>query len=265
MKSGRISFISATLGVLALQVHAQGVLVEPSRIEITTRCGTQVEQTIRVSSLSPVPTAVAFSLQSFTLDAHGQPMHRHSAALEETMSISADAAVISPSAHISVVLSITLPADARGTTTAVLFVEPQPEGKARVKTRIAVPIYVSAEGTTVQSAAIETLHAVALSREEIAVSAVVRNSGNALLRFPIAFAIEMEGGSEATEVASAEHPPFVILPGGVRVIEMRIHGAFGNLPNLRAIALYRYAEKSLATATERVSARPPEREGVAKT
>ncbi len=260
MKSGRISFISATLGVLALQVHAQGVLVEPSRIEITTRCGTQVEQTIRVSSLSPVPTAVAFSLQSFTLDAHGQPMHRHSAALEETMSISADAAVISPSAHISVVLSITLPVDARGTTTAVLFVEPQPEGKA-----IAVPIYVSAEGTTVQSAAIETLHAVALSREEIAVSAVVRNSGNALLRFPIAFAIEMEGGSEATEVASAKHPPFVILPGGVRVIEMRIHGAFGNLPNLRAIALYRYAEKSLATATERVSARPPEREGVAKT
>ena len=140
-------------------------------------------------------------------------------------------------------IHLALPSNASGTTWFALLIDAPPEIDARgmrVATRVAVPVFITADGTESAQARLTALQAVRNDAGEIVIEARVRNSGNVVLRAPMTFAIE-SGGSE---IASADVPDFVILPGGERVIRVRMHGELKG--DLSATAFYRYGG---ATAT----------------
>src|SRR5436853_233871 len=70
----------------------------------------------------------------------------------------------------------------------------------RVRSRFFVPIFVTADGTEMPNAAIDGMRAVVKSPEDVLVVARIRNTGNIVLRCPVAFAIESQGD----EIATAE-------------------------------------------------------------
>lgn len=245
--SSQRALIALGLLLISSGAVAGGIAVQPNRLDLSTKPGTAVDDEVTISSLTPNPTRLRFSVEGFTLDMEGRPAHRRSVAIAEQIQLSATEAVVAAGQPLHLQVHVSLSADTRGSWWAVLLIDQATDSSPaasglRLRSRIAVPIFVTAEGTEIRSATIEDLEARALSGTEIVIAARIRNSGNTVLRCPMTLAIESNEHGQTAEIASAEQTEFTILPGEVRIVRMRITGAFQDLLPLSAVVFYRYGD-----------------------
>ena len=193
------------------------LLVQPNKIYLSGQRGLTTEQEIVLATMESRDVAVKLTIESFTLDQNGHPSHRPDPAVSEWASLPITDAVIRRGERLSLRLRLTIPADARGTLWCALMIESTSEALpngTRVTSRVAVPVFLTAEGTESPRAVIDGLQAISKSPDEIVVAVRIRNTGNTVLRAPMTIAIEQN----QTELATTDEPDFVILPDGERVV-----------------------------------------------
>ena len=221
----------------------------PNKLYLSGQRGTTIDRDITISTSDANDVPIRLTIESFTLDSDGLPLHKPSS-LPQSITLSASTALIHAGERFPLHVQIAIPADADGTSWSALMIEPASESNReglRVRSRFGVPIFVTADGTEKPDASIDGIKAVVRSPDDILVVARIRNTGNTVLRCPVAFAIESQGD----EIATAEKDEVLILPGATRLIAMHLTGGFQSRRDLEAVAFVRYGtgKNQVAKAT----------------
>lgn len=251
----RLVVLASILIAVAPVASAIGILAQPANFYLNAAAGSVVE-----AQLTLFPTAsdfaVAISLSPFTIDDHGQPRIcrcRSDRALVEWTDLSVNRLLLLPGNRNVVTIRIAVPPTAEGTYWSAVLIDgdvASPVGGvgASVRPRLAIPVFISVEGTDFADVKLGQLAAFRDSDGSVVVSGTVRNSGNTLVHAPLILAVEDDPDSSPVELASVENAVITVLPGGKRVFRLRIAGEFAAARALRVTAWVRFGSAPAAVA-----------------
>ncbi len=268
MSSGSSDAIRAAALALACFTTAPfacgaGVFAQPASLYLSAEAGGETGGDIALSPTSE-RASVSIALSAFTIDEHGQP---RSCECELTRSIrswgdvSEHRLTLTAERRESVALHLTVPRGAAGSYWGAVMIEidgTAPRGAVRVRSRLAIPVFVTVRGTERAAAAVDALEAFTTADGGIVVEGRIANRGNVVIRAPITIVVESGPASEPIELASGADD-VVVLPEAQRIFRLTVNGAFGDPSRLRVTAWLRYASGSADLAEDNcpVSADPP--------
>lgn len=231
----RTGLSAAALLVLALPALADGLLVAPSNIRANLPAGGKLVRQIILTPTDRRPVRVRVTIEPFILDEEGTPDHGPGKTPVSSRVAGLEVAPreLQLEGGSPGVLEVrcTAPPELRGTSWAAVLIDvetaglTQERGRATIViTRVAVPVFVTVEGTERPDLTIEGLKAQWSPRGGIEFDAVLENRGNTVLRASGAWAAE----KGSLELASEDFEEIVILPGFRRRLHGDLGGALGD-------------------------------------
>jgi hypothetical protein len=220
----------AVLLLLSGSARAKGLVVSPSSVFLVAPSGAAAEGRLTLSGTTPEPTRVAVSARDFVLDAVGTPAwtsEPQPRGLESRLAAASDTVEIAGREAVPLAFRVTLPEGAEGSYWTALVLEAEPVTRSSaagvevdVVARLVVPVFVTVEGTSRGSARLVDLTARRLDGERVGVRLTLENAGSCLVRGLLLFSVEEEStGGAPIEVATAEIPDLLVLPGASRRVE----------------------------------------------
>lgn len=256
----RAAAVGLACVLAASAAHAVGVFAQPASVYLHADAASAVESEI---SLSPTDgsVTVSISVSPFTIDEHGKPRSCECAEARSIRSwgdVSEHRLALESGQRDRVVLRLSVPADASGSYWGAVLIDidetPRQSG-ARIRSRIAIPVFVTVRGTESRRIELGTLTAFK-SGDGIVVEGSVTNRGNVVLHAPLALAVESGSQSDPVELASIDDAILVVLPEGRRIFRLTIRGDFPDVSQLH-VSAFLHDESAVAENSCAVAAAPP--------
>jgi len=228
----RLATLAAVLVLPALPALGKGLLVSSNGIFAVVPAGGTLVRQITLTPTDLSPTLVRVRVEPFDVDADGRPEHgpgRRVSAQRVARVEAIPRRLLLENGHPEV-LEVRCPSpEEGGSSWAVILLDLEPvrmrgqDGSlSDVTARVAVPVFVTVEGTQRPDLRIERISAVLVGPDRIAWEAQLENRGNTVLKFSGTFAVEEKG----EELATRDLEDVLILPGFHRRIRGVVSGDF---------------------------------------
>ncbi len=245
----RVAVVVLALFAASSSARAIGVLAQPINFYLTGDAGSTLAARVWLSPTAGDAVA-SLSVTSFTVDQQGKPAScegRLDRSVVPWTSLSTHRLLLRSGGSEPLDLKLEIPLAAVGTYwgAVMMDVEPAaPDHLLPVRSRLAIPLFVTVRGTEAARVRIEELHAFRSAEGDVLVNAMIVNDGNTVLHSPVLLSVEAGDRSAPIELASLEDTVVTVLPGNRRAIRLLIRGDFGADRKLRVGAWIRFGRSA---------------------